>query len=85
VQLLAAWLMVTVRPATVSVPVRAAPVVFAATEKFVDPSPDIEAPLVTVIQLALLTDVHAQLEPVVTAMLALRPVEGAEALVGDTL
>jgi hypothetical protein len=38
-----------------------------------------------VIQFALLTDVHAQLEPVVTAMLALRPVDGAEALVGDTL
>jgi hypothetical protein len=31
VQLFAAWLMVTVWPATVSVPVRAAPVVFAAT------------------------------------------------------
>ena len=44
-------MIVTVCPATVSVPVRAAPVVFAATLKFVDPSPDIDAPLVTVIQL----------------------------------
>ena len=84
-QLLAAWLMVTVQPATVSVPARAAPVVFAATEKFVDPSPDIDAPLVTVIQLTVLTDVHAQLEPVVTAMLALLPVDGTDSFVGDTV
>ena len=42
-------------------------------------------PLVIVIQLTELTAVHAQLEPVVTAMLAFVPVAGAEALVGDTL
>jgi hypothetical protein len=77
--------MVTVCPATVSVPVRAAPVVLAATEKLVEPSPDIEAPLVTVIQAALLVDVHAQLEPVVTAMLLLLPVDGAVRLVADRL
>jgi hypothetical protein len=43
------------------------------------------APLVMVIQLTELVAVQAQLEPVVTAMLALVPVEGADALVGDTL
>jgi hypothetical protein len=42
-------------------------------------------PLVMVIQLTVLVAVQAQLEPVVTAMLALVPVEGADALVGDTL
>ena len=78
-------MIVTVWPAIASVPVRAAPVVLAATEKFVDPSPDIEAPLVTVIQVAWLVDVHAQLEPVVTAMLLLLPVDGAVRLVVDRL
>jgi hypothetical protein len=43
------------------------------------------APAVTVIQLTLLTDVHAQLDPVVTAILPPPPVEGIDALVGDTL
>ncbi len=69
----------------VSVPVRAAPVVLAATVKFVEPSPDIDAPLVTVIHAALLVEVHAQLEPVVTAMLLLLPVDGAMRLVVDRL
>jgi hypothetical protein len=40
---------------------------------------------VIVIQLTVLVAVHAQLEPVVTAMLPLLPVEGTDALVGDTL
>jgi hypothetical protein len=69
----------------VSVPVRAAPVVFTATEKFVEPSPDIEAPLVIVIQPAWLVDVHAQLDPVVTAMLLLLPVDGTATSVVDRL
>jgi hypothetical protein len=38
-----------------------------------------------VIQLTLLAEVHAQLDPVVTAMLPLLPVEGTETLVGETL
>ena len=50
-----------------------------------DPSPDIEAPLVTVIHDTEEVDVHAQLDPVVTAMLPLLPVEGTDTLVGDTL
>ena len=84
-QLLAACVMVTVCPAMVSVPVRAAPVVFAATEKFVEPSPDIEAPLVIEIQATDDVDVHAQLEPVVTAMLLLLPVDGTSTAVADRL
>jgi hypothetical protein len=43
------------------------------------------SPAVTVIHVTLLTDVHAQLDPVVTAMLPPPPVEGIDALVGDTL
>ena len=38
-----------------------------------------------VIHAALLTDVHPQLDPVVTATLPLAPVDGASMLVGDTL
>jgi hypothetical protein len=66
------------------VPVRALAVVFAATVKLNDPSPDIPG-LVIVIQATVLTGVHAQLEPVVTPILPLRPVEGADTVVGDTL
>jgi hypothetical protein len=42
-------------------------------------------PAVMVIHAALLVDVHAQLDPVVTAMLPLLPVDGTETVVGDTL
>jgi hypothetical protein len=38
-----------------------------------------------VIQASAVVGVHAQLEPVVTAILLLRPVDGADTLVGDTL
>jgi hypothetical protein len=76
---------VTVRPATVSVPVRTVFVVLAATEKLVEPRPDIEAPLVIVIQETDDVAVHAQLEPVVTAMLLLLPVDGTATLVADTV
>jgi hypothetical protein len=74
----------TVWPPTVMVPVRALAVPFAATVKLNDPSPDMP-PLVIVIQATVLTGVHAQLEPVVTPILLLRPVEGADTVVGDTL
>ena len=84
-QLLAAWLTVTVWPATVIVPVRAAPVVFAATVKFAEPRPVIDAPLVIEIQLSLLTAVQAQLDPVVTEMLAFNPVDAADTVVGETV
>jgi hypothetical protein len=84
VQLLADWVTVTVWPPTVMVPVRELPVPFTATLKVNDPSPDIP-PLVIVIQGTVLTGVHAQLEPVVTPMLLLSPVDSAETVVGDTL
>jgi hypothetical protein len=42
-------------------------------------------PLVIVIQLTGLVAVHAQLDPVVTAILPLLPDEATETLVGDTL
>ena len=44
-----------------------------------------DAPLVMVIQPTALVAVQAQLDPVVTEMLALFPVGGAETVVGDTL
>ena len=82
---MAACVMVTVCPAMVRVPVRGAPVVLAATEKFVEPRPDIDAPLVMVIQLALLVAVHGQLDPVVTAMLLLLPVDGTSMAAAERL
>ena len=66
------------------VPVRGLVVALAATVKLNEPSPDIPG-LVIVIQATVLAGVHAQLEPVVTAILLLRPVEGADTVVGDTL
>jgi hypothetical protein len=84
VQLSAAWVTVTVWPPTVMVPVRALAVPFAATVKLNEPSPDIPG-LVIVIQVTVLVGVHAQFEPVVTPILLLRPVEGADTDMGDTL
>jgi hypothetical protein len=68
----------------VSVPVREVPVLFGATVKLNDPSPDMP-PLVTVIQLTVLAGVHAHALPVITEMLLLRPVAGADTVVGDAL
>ena len=42
-------------------------------------------PAVIVIQLTELTDVHGQLDPVVTAILPLLPVDGTDTVVGDAL
>ena len=75
---------VTVWPPTVMVPVRGLVVVFAATEKLNEPSPDMP-PLVIVIHATVLAGVQAQLEPVVTEMLLLRPVDGADTVVDDKL
>jgi hypothetical protein len=66
------------------VPERGLLVPLAATLKLNDPSPDMP-PLVIVIQATVLAGVHAQELPVVTAILLLRPVDGAETLVGDAL
>jgi hypothetical protein len=84
VQLADAWLIVTTWPPTVSVPVRGMPVPFWATVKLNDPSPDIP-PLVTVIHGTVLTGVQAQALPVITEMLLLSPVDGADRVMGDTL
>jgi hypothetical protein len=60
--------------------------VFAATLYATEPMPVPLAPLVTVIQDALLTAVQAQLVPVVTdTPPAVVPVEGTEALVADNV
>jgi hypothetical protein len=66
------------------VPVREMPVPLGATLKLNDPSPDMP-PLVIVIHATVLVGVHAQLEPVVTPILLLRPVDAADTVVGDTL
>src|SRR5262245_54603676 len=78
--------MVTVCPATTSVPVRVAPLGFGAT---VNETPAEPMPLVvvgsTVIQDALLLAVQEQPFKVVTATLAAPPAEATARLVGDTL
>ena len=75
---------VTVWPPTVIVPVRGLVVPLAATLKLKDPSQDM-TPLVIVIHATVLAGVHAQELPVVTAILLLRPVDGAGTLVGEAL
>jgi hypothetical protein len=60
VQLSAAWLTVNVFPPIVRVPLRVLVVPLAAVVKDAVPLPDPFAPAVTVIQLTLLTAVHAQ-------------------------
>src|SRR5512136_2072835 len=69
----AAWETVTVEPATVSVPVRAALPIFGATMNVKVPEPDPETPGSTVIQLALLAAVQAQPGPVVTVTVEAPP------------
>ena len=54
---------VTVWPATVNVPVRAVPVVLAATLNVTEPMPDPLAPAVTVIQDVVVVAVHEQAVP----------------------
>jgi hypothetical protein len=66
------------------VPVRGLVVAFAATVKLNEPSPDMPG-LVIVIQASAVVGVHAQELPVVTAILLLRPVDGADTVVGDAL
>jgi hypothetical protein len=79
------WLTVTVVPATVSVPVRGAPVPFASIAPCTTPSPLPEAPLVTVIQGTLLTAVQAHPVEAVTLIDPLPPAAGAFAEVGVTV
>lgn len=73
--------MPIVVPVIVRFAVRAAPVVFGATEKLTTPLPVPEAPAVTVRNAALLTAVHAQPVFVVTEMDADPPWAGNEVVV----
>jgi hypothetical protein len=69
----AAWVTVNVVPAIVMVPVRIEATVFAATLKPTVPLPEPVAPLVTVIQGALLPAVHAQPVATVTLLVPVPP------------
>ena len=82
---LPAWVMVTVWPPTVSVPVRAAPL-FAATRKVTVPLPVPLSPDVTVSQDAPLVAVHAHpLAAVTLSVGPVPPVAGTDAVEGFTL
>ena len=81
----AACVTVNVVPAIVSVPVRFVVAVCAATLKPTPPLPLPVAPLVTVIQLALLAADQAQPDPAVTALLPVPPLAGNDPLVGEAL
>jgi hypothetical protein len=72
-QVAAACVTVNVAPAIVSVPVRGEATVLAATLKPTVPSPDPVAPLVTVIQGALLAAVHEQPVAIDTLLLPVPP------------
>jgi hypothetical protein len=74
---------VNVCPAIVNVPVRLLPVLFAATVKLTVPFPVPVDPLVMVIQLALLTAVHAHPDCVVTETVPVPPAFSNVSLVGE--
>jgi len=75
---------VKVCDAIVSVPVRVAEVGFAATLNTTDPLPLPLAPLVTVIQLSLLTADHGQPAPAVTVEAPVPPEAAADMVVDDS-
>jgi hypothetical protein len=77
-----ACVTVNVRPATVSVPMRWPVPVFGATVKATLPAPLPDAPLVIVIQAALLVAVHAQPVLAATDSEALSPAAGEFRLMG---
>ena len=76
---------VTVWPATVSVPVRAVPVVLAATLNVTEPMPDPVAPAVTVIQDVVVVAVQEQDVPEVTLRVRLLASASTAKLVGVTV
>ena len=76
---------VTVWPATVNVPVRAVPVVLAATLNVTEPMPDPLAPAVTVIQDVVVVAVQAQDVPDVTLSVRLLASASTAKLVGVTV
>ena len=75
----------TVWPATVNVPVRAAPVVLAATLNVTEPMPDPLAPAVTVIQDVVVVAVQEQDVPDVTLSVRLLASASTAKLVGVTV
>ena len=75
----------TVWPATVSVPVRAAPVVLAATLNVTEPMPDPLAPAVTVIQDVVVVAVQEHDVPEVTLSVRLVASASTSKLVGVTV
>ena len=79
----ASWLMVNVVPAIVSDPVRLLAEVFAVTLKDTEPAPVPVAPLVTVIQLLLLTAVQAHQSAAVTVAVPAPPAEANDWFVGE--
>ena len=81
----AACVTLKVAPAIVNVPERLVVAVLAATLKPTLPLPVRAAPLVTVIQEAWLTAVHAQPPPVVTVLVPVPPAAANDALVGEVL
>jgi len=78
VQAAAAWLIVKVCPATVTVPDRVVPAVFGCTLTLAVPLP-LPLPLVTVIHAALLVEDHPQPVPEVTSTEAEPPAATTEA------
>jgi hypothetical protein len=81
----AAWLTGTDCPATVTVPVRAEPVVLAATLKVTEPMPDPVAPAVTVIHDVVVLAVQAQDVPDVTLSVRLLASASTSKLTGVTV
>jgi hypothetical protein len=75
-------LNVTVCPATVTVPVRGAPVLFAAAVTLTAPLPVPAAPAVIVSQFAFDAALHAHQPPVVTVIDALPPTASTVCVVG---
>src|SRR5439155_1214563 len=78
-----ACVTVKVLPATVSVPVRDVPAVFAATLNVTLPLPEPDAPVVTVIHASLLTAVHAHPVGAVTVVLPVPPPATTDWLAGE--
>ena len=76
---------VTVWPATVNVPVRAVPVVLAATLNVTEPMPDPLAPAVTVIQAVVVVAVQEHDVPEVTLSVRLVASASTSKLVGVTV
>lgn len=74
---------VNVDPAIVSVPVRLVVPALAATAKVTVPAPTPAAPVLTVIQEALLTAVHVQPVPALTVVLPLPPAAASVWLTGE--